>query len=131
MTVFTIFYFAVVREIVFPDYRHEHCYGKVEFGFTFLKSFRILKQLQKLFRARGSRACRIYGEWGFMGIYYFIKKNTAILLVYSARIHPYILALSIHPHSSHSDERVKFNPHSSPFPIHPTCPVSWILAIPY
>ena len=29
-----------------------------------------------------------------------------------------IPALSIHPHS---DEWVKFNPHSSPFPIHPTC----------
>ncbi len=31
-----------------------------------------------------------------------------------------ILFIPIHPHS---DEWVKFNPHSSPFPIHPTCPV--------
>ncbi len=30
-----------------------------------------------------------------------------------------ILFIPIHPHS---DEWVKFNPHSSPFPIHPTCP---------
>ncbi len=31
-----------------------------------------------------------------------------------------ILSIPFHPHS---DEWMEFNPHSSPFPIHPTCPV--------